>query len=229
MNKTNIEWTDRTWNPITGCTKRCAYCYAHRLAKGRLRKLYLANSDVAPGCDPSDPFAPRFWRNRLDEPLNLKTPSRIFVCSMGEIFDPSVPWEWTDEVLATAGEAHWHTFQFLTKQPLTAQQFTFPGNAWAGVTIENGGLIPQIRLRRFASVEAAVRFVSFEPLTGPITVIPKWADWIIIGAMTGPKAIRPEKAWVQNLIDIADDMGVPVFLKDNLNWPKIRREWPNGQ
>jgi protein gp37 len=229
MNRTKIEWADYTWSPITGCTKRCAYCYAHRLAKGRLRRRYLANPNVAPGCDPSDPFTPRFWADRLDEPFNLKTPSKIFVCSMGEIFDPSVSWEWKEEVLAAAGEADWHTFQFLTKQPLIAQQFTFPANAWAGVTIENGGLLPQIRLHRFASVEAPVRFISLEPLTGPVTSIPGWVDWIIIGAMTGPGAMKPRPEWVQGLIDEADKSGIPVFLKDNLHWTEVRQEWPKGE
>ena len=229
MNRTKIEWTDFTWNVITGCTKRCNYCYAHRLAQGRLRKLYLSNSNVAPGCNPDDPFSPRFWPDRLDEPFRVKTPSKIFVSSMGELFDPLVPWSWTEEVLATAGEAHWHTPQFLTKQPSRAAKFTFPTNAWVGVTVEDEGVIPQVRLARLANVKAPVRFVSFEPLMGPVIHIPSWVNWVIIGAMTGPGAIKPKPEWVQALIDTADAIGIPVFLKDNLNWPDPRQEWPRGE
>jgi len=226
MNKTKIEWADYTWSPITGCTKRCSYCYAHRLAKGRLRKLYLSNPNVAPGCDPSDPFAPRFWADRLDEPFNLKTPSKIFVCSMGELFDPLVPREWKEKVLAAAGEADWHTFQFLTKQSQRASQFIFPHNAWVGITIENNTLENHNRKTDMSALKAPVRFISYEPLLAGILTIPAWANWIIIGAMTGPKAIKPQSYWVHTLIHIADRMGIPVFLKDNLGWPEVRREWP---
>jgi len=229
MNKTSIEsieWTDLTWNPVTGCTKRCAYCYANRLAQGRLRKLYLANPSAAPGCDPDDPFSPRFWRERLDEPFSIKTPSKIFVCSMGEIFDPSVPWEWKEEVLTAACEADWHTFQFLTKQPHRATAFSFPRNAWVGVTVENNHPSSLARSSELNHVQSLVRFISYEPLLSHIPAIPHWLDWIIIGAMTGPGATKPNPEWVQNLIDIADNMHIPVFLKDNLHWPEVRREWP---
>jgi protein gp37 len=229
VNKTAIEWTDFTWNPISGCTERCAYCYAHRLAEGRLRNLYLANANVAPGCDPDDPFSPRFWPDRLDGPFGVKRPSKIFVCSMGELFDPNVPRSWIEGVLATVGEADWHTFQFLTKQPQRAAEFTFPPNVWAGVTIEDGGLVRQLRLRRLGDVDAPVRFLSFEPLTGPTTVLPEWVDWVIIGAMTGPGATQPEPEWVQDLIDAADTRGIPFFLKDNLHWPRPRQQWPGEE
>ena len=237
MNKTSIEWTRTylpdgtyrkgyTWSPITGCTRRCAYCYAHRLAKGRLRNLYLANPNVAPGCDPDDPFAPRFWRNRLDEPCQKVKPTKIFVCSMGELFDPRVPNDWIKAVLAVAWICERHTFQFLTKQAYKATQFTFPSNAWVGLTVDYDGTETWANQTNMKLVEAAIRFVSYEPLLSPIKYIPSWANWIIIGAMTGPGAIKPKREWVQRLIDVADKEGIPVFLKDNLNWPEPRREWP---
>jgi len=228
MNKTNIEWTDFTWNPITGCTKHCPYCYANRLAKGRLRKFYLANPNVAPGCDPDDPFSPRLWPKRLHEPRRQSTESKIFTCDMGDLWDPHVPPDWTQAVLNEAEFCWWHTFQFLTKQSQRASQFIFPHNAWVGITIENNTLENHNRKTDMSALKAPVRFISYEPLLAGILTIPAWANWIIIGAMTGPKAIKPQSHWVHTLIHIADRMGIPVFLKDNLGWPEVRQEWPKG-
>ena len=226
MNKTKIEWTDFTYNPISGCSKRCFYCYAWRLAKGRLRKFYLSNPNVAPGCDPDDPFSPRFWPGRLDEPCTLRRPSKIFVCSMGELFDPRVPDEWIEEVLAVARFCERHTFQFLTKQPQRAAQFDFPSNAWVGVTATDDFMESNVTIARLRAIQAPVRFISYEPLLDAIPSVPCWVNWIIIGAMTGPGAIKPEPEWVQHLIDLADAAGIPVFLKDNLGWKEPRQEWP---
>ena len=229
MNKTNIEWTDVTWNPITGCTKGCNYCYALRLANGRLKERYLSNPNVAPGCDPNDPFSPRFWPDRLVEPCVKRTPSKIFVCSMAELFDPHIPNDWIKAILAVAWIHLRHTFQFLTKQPHRAAQFEFPPNAWVGVTIESVKQDYWNRLHHLSTINAPVKFISYEPLLTPIKRIPDFVDWIIIGAMTGPNAMKPKKQWVQALIDAADAKGIPVFLKDNLHWPEPRQEWPKGQ
>ena len=230
MNKTAIEWTDYTWNPVTGCIKGCDYCYARKLANGRLRERYLNALDVAPGGDPEDPFAPRFHEGRLCEPCKGKSSSsKIFVCSMGELFGPTVPARWIEGVLAVARDCLGHTFQFLTKQPMIAARYSFPGNAWVGATIEQ---INDECLRRIAGlyhIQAPVRFISFEPLLGPINYLPHWLDWIIIGAMTGAGATKPEEKWVQKLIDLADAQGMPVFLKGNLGWHKERREWPDNE
>lgn len=228
MNKTKIGWTDVTWNPITGCTKRCSYCYANRLAHGRLKERYLANPNVAPMCSPRDPFSPRFWRSRLDDPCKVRTPLKIFIGSMGEVFDPQVPDEWIKAILAVAWICQRHTFQFLTKQPRRAADFEFAPNVWVGLTIDYDGTETWANQTNMQFVEAAVRFVSYEPLLSPIKYIPSWADWIIIGAMTGPGAIKPKPEWVQDLIDTADVAGVPVFLKHNLRWPEPRHEWPKG-
>ena len=229
MNKTKIEWTDFTWSPVTGCTKRCSYCYAHRLAKGRLCKLYLSNAHVAPSCDPDDPFSPRFWRDRLEEPSILRQSARIFVCSMGELFDPRIPDDWIKAVLAVASIHERHTFQFLTKQPYRAAQFEFPPNAWVGTTITDSHPSSLARSANLNRVQSPVRFISYEPLLSHIPSVPHWLDWLIIGAMTGTGAIKPEKWWIQSLIDLADGKDIPVFLKDNLNWPEPRREWPKGR
>jgi len=229
MNKTNIEWTDYTWNPVTGCTRRCPYCYASRLAQGRLKHIYLANKCVAKGCDENDPFAPRFWMKRLHEPRKVKNGSKIFVCDMGDLFDPNVPKSWIAAVLHEAEFCWWHTFQFLTRQPQHAARFTFPRNAWVGITIEDATTESRQRLQDFWQVKAPIRYISYEPLLGPIQRVPDWVDWIIIGAMTGPGALKPNDWWVHKLVLAADQAGIPVFLKDNLGWPVKRQEFPKAR
>ena len=226
MNRTTIEWTDYTWNPITGCTNHCTWCYARRLANGRLRKTYLTNTNIAPGCNPHDPFSPRFWRDRLTAPGAAKTPLKIFTCSMGELFDLHVPTHWINAVLAAAALSPQHTFQFLTQQPFRAARFRFPPNAWVGVTIQDHSPPNLAKITLFARVTANVRFFSYEPLIGPIYSIPHSVQWIIIGAMTGPNAVKPKPHWIKRLIYLADKQDIPVFLKDNLDWPEPRQEWP---
>jgi len=228
VNKTKIEYADYTWNPVTGCTKGCSYCYARRLAQGRLRNIYLANTDVAPGRDPSDPFSPRFWTDRLHSPRKNNNESKIFVCDMGDLFDPHVPNLWIQAVINEATFCWWHTFQFLTKQPARAAEFTFPPNAWVGTTIELDNWESFNRLLDLENIDANTLFVSVEPMLGPIPYLPARTAWLIIGAMTGPGAIRPEPEWVENLLGHADKYGIPVFLKDNLHWAEKRREWPRG-
>lgn len=226
MNRTSIEWTDFTWNPVTGCTRGCTYCYARRLAHGRLRHRYLANSEVAPGCDPANPFSPRFWRQRLQEPGARLTPSKIFTVDMGDLWDPHVPAHWIDAVMAVVYIHKQHTFQFLTKCPARAAVWTFPPNAWVGVTIDSVQNRYWDRLHGLSLVKAPVRFISYEPLLSPFKRIPNYVDWIVVGAMTGPNAVKPKGYWIQRLLNAADEKGIPVFLKDNLNWPTVRREWP---
>lgn len=229
MNKTKIEYCDYTWNPITGCLRGCEYCYARKLARGRLRNLYLSNPEVAPGCDANDPFAPRYWEERLPQPRTVSRPSKIFAIDMGELFGPWLPKYWTRSVLGEIAYLKRHTFLLLTKQPYVAAGYELPHNVWVGVSIEDSGDECIMRLANFSHVRARVRFISYEPLLGPIAFIPHWADWIIIGAMTGRGAIKPDPIWVEDLIGMADEVGLPVFLKDNLGWPEVRREWPSEE
>jgi len=228
MNKTKIEYADYSWNPLSGCTKGCSYCYARQLAQGRLKNLYLANPNVAPGCDPSDPFSPRVWPYRYIEPIFAEKPCRIFTCDMGDLFDPHIPNNWIETVLNIVRLCPRHTFLFLTKRPDLARSYKFPPNCWAGVTIEDASTTSRQRLSDFFNVHARVRYISYEPLLGPVQRVPDWIDWIIVGAMTGPKAVKPNPKWVQTLIDCADASGIPIFLKDNLNWAERRTEWPKG-
>lgn len=237
MNKTKIEWVRNsdgskglTWNPVTGCLGpkgdgvRCHYCYAHRLAKGRLRKRYLRNRELD-GTNSQDPFAPR-WAGGLLDPMGKKA-SRIFVCSMGDLFGDWVPDEWIDRIMATVRCSPQHTFIFLTKWPQNLARWNpWPPNAWVGgtATDEESAWLAQTHLW---DVDAPVRFISFEPLLGNIDCNRLYKiRWAIVGAMTGPGAIRPKRMWVNNIIRAAQIWDTALFLKDNLNWPEKRQEFP---
>jgi len=253
MNLTKIEWTDFTWNPVTGCwgpggtaekPNRCAYCYAARIAH---RMAHVEGSGYGQGMDFPDPrqaFDPRFHSDRLDQPAKVKKPAKIFVCSMADLFGDWVPDEWIHPVL-TATEDCNHTFQFLTKNHRRMKDFNpWPPNCWVGATVTNQPDADK-QLSWLLQVDAPVLFVSHEPLLGQI-YLPRWIagkwtlaghdhptepckglNWAIIGAMTGPGAVKPESAWVQGLIDQYRAAGVPIFLKDNLNWPEKIQEWPH--
>lgn len=241
MNRTKIEWVKNpdgspgwTWNKVTGCLGPngtpdyplpCSYCYAHRLARGRLKKRYFTGfSHVIPGGDPKDPFTPRYWPDQATEPYKLKKPSTIFVCSMAELFGDFVPDDWIDNVLATCWELPQHTFQILTKNPKRAEHFSFPFNVWLGVTIT--APFYWSRVVRLLRTNAKVKFISFEPLLEDASSTTlEWVDWVIIGAQTQPYR-RPKPEWVYRIIDRARHQGIPVFLKDNLHWPERIQEFP---
>lgn len=235
LNKTNIEWCDFTWNPVTGCLGpagdgvRCSYCYAHRLAKVWLKPTYLRHPLIGMwgAGDPDDPFAPR-WAGGLLDPMGKK-PSRIFVCSMGDLFGDWMPDEWIERVLTTVKCCPQHTFMFLTKWPQNLARWNpWPDNAWLGATATDVWTYLQAEAG-LVRVKAPVRFISFEPLLERIGsenfLLPR-TDWIIVGAQTGPGAKPVDREAVQELILAADERHIPVFLKDNLKWPEKRQEWP---
>jgi len=223
--KHTIGYADFSWNPVVGCLKGCFYCYARRLSQTEpLRQLYLANENVAPKCDLTNPFSPRFFPERLREPSRLRQPARILTVDMGDLFGPWVPMVWVRETLKVAQQCYWHTFLFLTKFPFYASKFDFPPNAWVGTTVEKDFF--SFRITGLYRVKSRVRFISAEPLLGRISKLPNWLDWLIIGAMTGPEAIRPEMEWVEELIQIAKGLGIPIFLKRNLKSEEPRQEWP---
>ncbi len=259
MNKTKIEWCDFTWNPVTGCfgpggtpekPNRCPWCYAHRLARGRLKNLYLSNRnapfyDRIPAEDKGrladDPFIPRFWFERLHEPEARKKPAKIFVSDMGDLFHDYVPGIWIEAVWLTMKRASQHTFQLLTKNParyLELEAWNWPVNCWLGTTVTNQEDWIE-RWSKLQRVKASVRYVSFEPLLGPIRLHITWApdirktiwpDWAIIGALTGRGGAPDETSeWVEDLVMKLDGLHIPIFMKDNLrpyvNMP-LRREWP---
>lgn len=234
MNKTRIEYADYTWNPVTGCLgpegtgKLCDYCYAARLARGRLRSLYLSHRmNFAGNC--RDPFAPRFWKQRLDQPYRVKQPSRIFVCDMADLFGPWVARVTQDLIMDLVRANPRHTFLFLTKWPRRLPHFNpWPENAWVGATATCSSELYEAG-RDLFQLDAKVIYASLEPLLahveGPLL---KGLDWVIIGAQTGPGAIAPKPEWVEELLVYADHYGIPVFLKDNLRWQTPRTQWPKG-
>lgn len=216
MNRTQIEWTDMTWNPLTGCKNRCPYCYARRMAyrqKGRN------------GYPSDDPFKPTFHPKRLHEPSNLQKPSKIFTCSMGDLFGEGSRYGWIGLIFAEMKRNPRHTFQVLTKRAEVLHQFQFPENLWVGIS-QDGRYTSAEAISHLARINATVKFISFEPLLGEFYPILDAIDWVIIGAQTGPGAVQPEKEWVESIIYLARDDDIPIFLKDNLNWPEKIQEWP---
>jgi len=214
MNKTKIEWTDYTWNPITGCLNHingmCKGggfpCYAYKLANGRLKERYLANENYATTVDfrnglykpdanvYSDPFYPRFWPERICDPLMLTKPCKIFVCDMGELFGDWIPEEWVKDVFKTINSCNGleyapHTFQLLTKQPQNLVKWSFPENCWVGVTATNNQMFEDAA-HYLVDIDATVKFVSIEPFLERIEIkapdeLGEILDWLIIGACTG--------------------------------------------
>lgn len=217
MNRTGIEWTDFSWNPVTGCTKGCYYCYARRMAE-RLRGRY--------GYPEKEPFFPMIHRDRVEEPYSRRKAAKIFTCSMGELFDPAVPEQWIDDIFQVMNDCPQHIFQLLTKRYYRLSQFSYPENLWLGVSQDCMTTDPDA-IRALKQTDARVKFVSFEPLLGPIENDAFYGlDWIVIGAQTGARAVAAKREWVEEIIDEAHYWGIPIFLKDNLQWREQIREWP---
>lgn len=225
MNRTKIEWADFTWNPLTGCTRGCTYCYARRMAY-RLRGRY--------GYPQDDPFAVTFHEDRLHEPSQRAKPAKIFTCSMGELFDPNGEWPWIQEIFFEMVANPQHTFQVLTKQPdaVPTGRGMIPLNCWLGISLDGKYTNDEMNfmIDHLLNIGTRVRFISFEPLLGGIPDVNlEGIDWVIIGAETGPgDPVLPRKEWVEDIIREARLEDVPVFLKDNLHWHEQVREWPRG-
>ena len=236
MNKTKIEWTDFTWNPITGCLGpngdgvRCSYCYANKLANGRLKPLYLSHSHPLTG-DTQDPFAPRFWVDRLEEPTHLKKPAKIFVCDMGELLGNWVPRVIKNDIFAIIKRCPWHTFQLLTKQDQNLHKFSpYPDNCWVGVSVEGRDLGRPIYFLN--QIKATVKFISFEPLLYPVTQVNliQRLNWVILGGKSGRDPFYPPIEWINEIELKTRTADIPIFEKNNLFPPNqrylMKREFP---
>lgn len=214
--KSKIEWTDATWNPVTGCDKvspGCANCYAERLAE---RFRGVKGSPYEQG------FDLRLWPDRLEIPLRWKKPRLIFVNSMSDLFHKSVGLNFIQDVFRVMNKAQQHTFQVLTKRPERLRELglvfsigkLWTPNIWMGVSIENANYT--YRAEILADTEAAIKFLSVEPLLGPIDNLPlKNIDWVIVGGESGPGARPMHPDWVRSIRDQCIAADVPFFFKQH--------------
>jgi protein gp37 len=213
----SIEWTEGTWNPVTGCTKvspGCKNCYAERMANrlvGMNQPRYRNGFEVT--------LQPDLVRL----PLRWRQPRTIFVNSMSDLFHKEIPESFIAEVFLTMLDAHWHTFQILTKRAERLAELIgglpWPFNVWMGVSVESPRYLP--RIERLRGVPAAVRFLSVEPLLARIPLFPLTGiDWVIVGGESGPGARPMEADWVREIRNRCVEGGVPFFFKQ---WGGVRK------
>ena len=208
--RSTIEWTEATWNPVTGCDKvspGCAHCYAETFAE---RWRGLADHPYEQG------FDLRIWPGRLEQPLRWKRPRMVFVNSMSDLFHEDIPEEYVRQVFDVMGRAQQHTFQVLTKRHERlvdlAPSLPWHPNVWMGVTIENRRFVKRASYLR--EVPAAVRFISAEPLLGPLEGLDlAGIDWLIAGGESGHKHRRCDPNWVRELRDHCESAEVAFFFK----------------
>jgi len=184
MKKTKIDWCDYSWNPVIGCQKNCYYCYAKSWAKRFGRS-----------------FEPHWSESQYKKPYKIKKPSKIFVCSLADLFGDWIPNEWIEKVLRVVKDNPQHTFQFLTKNPKRYLKVEFPKNCWLGVTIDGteNKTIAQNKIN-ILNKKNNYKFISVEPLLGDIKNISlNGVDQVIVGAMTGGHKIAPKKEWIGNI------------------------------
>lgn len=209
-NQSPIEWTDATWNPVTGCTKispGCKFCYAERMAK-RLQGMGQSNY--------RDGFRVTLQPHMLERPFHWKHPRRIFVNSMSDLFHANVPKEYIEQVFEVMGRAHWHEYQILTKRSdrLRAlnRQLEWRPQIWMGVSIENEDYV--YRADDLRKTAAHIKFLSIEPLLGPLHRLKlRGIDWVIVGGESGPGARPIDPEWVRELRDRCNREAVPFFFK----------------
>ena len=210
MRNSKIEWTESTWNPVTGCTKLsagCVNCYAERMAR-RLHAMGQPNY--------RNRFTVTCHEHVVEQPLTWKTPRTIFVNSMSDLFHEDVPESFIAAVFSVMKQAHWHRFQVLTKRDERlaelARRLEWPENIWMGVTVENKKV--KYRISSLRGVPAAVRFLSIEPLLESLGRINlKGIKWVIVGGESGPGAREMRKAWVDEIKRHCDAARVPFFFK----------------
>ncbi len=212
-----IEWTEATWNPLTGCTKispGCKNCYAERLA---LRLQAMGQANYANG------FKLTLHEQAIDLPLRWKKPRTIFVNSMSDLFHKDVPTSFIRRAFEVMRKAHWHQFQVLTKRSERLLELTlelaWAPNIWMGVSVENQDYV--FRIDHLRRTSAFVKFLSLEPLLGPLPGLDlKGIDWVIVGGESGPGArpIKPE--WVKDIRDQCHKSRVAFFFKQ---WGGVRK------
>jgi protein gp37 len=217
---TQIEWTDATWNPVTGCskiTRGCDFCYAERFSE-RFRSV--------PGHPFENGFDLTLRPERLGQPLQWRQPRRIFVNSMSDLFHKDVPKVFIDSVFDTMEAADWHTFQVLTKRSSLLVRYLrgrygdglAPPHIWLGVSIEDAQNL--VRLKHLRRAQASVKFVSFEPLLGPVGKVDlAGIDWAIVGGESGPQARPMAEDWAIEIRNQCRIAKVAFFFKQ---WGGVR-------
>ena len=212
--QTDIEWTDATWNPVSGCTKvsrGCDHCYAERFSE---RFRGIAGHPFGAGFDLT------LRPHKLSEPLNWRRPRRVFVNSMSDLFHKEIPLEYIDRVFDTMEQAHWHVFQVLTKRSSLLRRYLnaryrsgiAPPHIWVGVSVEDRKAL--VRLRHLQEARAAVRFVSFEPLLEDLGRLDLHGiHWAIVGGESGPGRRPIDADWVRDIRDQCRAADVAFFFK----------------
>jgi protein gp37 len=216
--RSSIEWTEMTWNPVTGCTKvsqGCKHCYAERMAK---RLTAMGSGRYRNG------FKVTLHPDLLDVPRTWRQPRVVFVNSMSDLFHEDIPLDYIQRVFATMRDCPQHTFQVLTKRSdrlaELASHLPWPKNVWMGVSVEDARVIS--RIRDLSSTPAAVRFLSLEPLIGPLHELPlSGIHWVIVGGESGPRARPMRKEWVDSIYRQCRDARVPFFFKQ---WGGVRKD-----
>ena len=215
MRTTKIEWTERTWNPVTGCEKiseGCTHCYAENMAR---RLCAMHNIKYANG------FKVTIHEDSLKEPYTWNKPSTIFVCSMGDLFPQNVPFEFIDKVIDVIRRTPKHKYQILTKRAERMAEYfttrTIPNNAWLGVTVEVERT--KFRIDYLRNLSAKVKFLSCEPLLSDLgTINLTGINWIIVGGESGTSARPMKEDWVLNIKRQADQANIPFFFKQWGTW-----------
>jgi protein gp37 len=217
---TKIEWTDTTWNPVTGCskiTRGCDFCYAERFSE-RFRGV--------PGHPFENGFDLTLRPERLRQPLSWRGPRRVFVNSMSDLFHKEVPTPFVDSVFDTMEQADWHSFQVLTKRSSLMVRYLrhrygtglAPPHIWLGVSVEDAKNL--VRLKHLKMAQASIKFVSFEPLLGPVGKVDLGGiHWAIVGGESGPRARPMAEKWAIEIRDQCHAAKVAFFFKQ---WGGIR-------
>src|SRR5574341_787901 len=215
--RSSIEWTESTWNPLTGCTKispGCKHCYAERMAN-RLQAMGQPNY--------VNGFKLTLHENALEKPLEWKSPQIIFVNSMSDIFHKDVPLDFIQKIFDVTHRAHWHQFQILTKRSERLSELNphlkWGDNIWMGVSVE--GDFYKYRIDHLRTTDAKIKFLSLEPLLGPLPSLNlEGINWVIVGGESGPKARPMRREWVTDIRDQCLAAKVPFFFKQ---WGGIRK------
>ncbi len=210
MARSNIEWTEVTWNPVTGCNKvspGCKFCYAEVMAR-RLKGMGQANY--------KNGFKLTLQPHMLDRPLSWRQPRTIFVNSMSDLFHDDVPLEYIQRVFGVMKQAHWHQYQVLTKRAerleALAPKLPWPDNLWMGVSVENADY--QFRIDHLRRTPAVLKFLSLEPLIGPLPNLHlQEIDWVIVGGESGRRPRPVNEEWVTDIRDQCMSADVPFFFK----------------